>query len=253
MPCLLVWALGSVAMADAVPAAKPQSSKANPAVLAIAEVLDTDKVSYGIGVDMGRNFRRLALDIDIVQLAKGIRDAYEGKVLSVPDNELRKIMSTYQNQLKDKQAAAIKLSADINQAEGTKFLQMNASKDGVVHLPSGLQYKVLSEGHGRKPTDKDSVVCNYRGTLLDGTEFDSSERVGKPVQFNLNEIMPGWQEGLKLMAEGAKWQLFVPSHLAYGAAGAGRDIGPNATLIFEIELLRVEQAQVKLAAPQIKL
>ena len=215
--------------------------------------LDKNKISYGIGVDMGRNFKRLALDIDLALLAKGIKDAYEGQPLSVPDNELRQTMSAYQNQLKDKQSAAIKQAAETNLAAGEAFLTANAKKDGVVASPSGLQYKVLKAGTGKQPTDANSVVCNYRGTLLDGTEFDSSARVGKPVQFNVNEIIPGWQEALKLMPEGSKWQLFIPAQLAYGLRGAGRDIGPNATLIFELELLRVEAAKIKAATPQIKM
>jgi len=213
--------------------------------------LDKNQVSYGMGVDMGRNFKRLALDVDLQQLLKGIQDGYQGQALAIPEHELRKIMSAYQNELKDKQAAAIKQALQTNQAEGDAFLAANAKTEGVISLPSGLQYKVLKPGHGKKPTDKSSVVCNYRGTLLNGTEFDSSERVGKPVQFNVSDIIPGWQEALKLMQEGAKWQLFIPPQLAYGTRGAGRDIGPNATLIFDIELIRVEPGQSKTDAPKV--
>ncbi len=242
----LPWLISSAILpAHANPQATPETqTPAQPS-------LDKNQISYGMGVDMGRNFKRLALDVDMQQLLKGIQDGYQGQTLAIPENELRKIMSAYQNELKDKQAAAIKQALLANQAEGAAFLVANAKKDGVVSLPSGLQYKILKPGHGKKPTDKNSVVCNYRGTLLNGSEFDSSERVGKPVQFNVSDIIPGWQEALKLMQEGAKWQLFIPPQLAYGTRGAGRDIGPNAALIFDIELIRVEPAQVKQNTPQV--
>lgn len=202
--------------------------------------LDKKKVSYGIGVDMGRNFKRLELDIDINELAKGAKDAYTGKSLAVPDNELRNIMSAYQNELKEKQHLAISRIGETNQKAGSDFLAENAKKKDVITLPSGLQYKVIKQGTGNIPTENDSVECNYRGTLIDGTEFDSSARVGKPVQFKVNGVIEGWQEALKLMPVGSKWQLFIPPQLAYGLKGAGRDIGPNATLIFEIELLSIK-------------
>lgn len=210
---------------------------------------DKNKVSYGIGVDMGRNFKRLALDIDLDTLTKGLKDAYAGKPLSIPDNELRNVMNAYQNELKAKQTAAIKNMGAANQQAGAAFLADNAKKEGVITLPSGLQYKIIKQGEGKKPVETDTVECNYRGTLIDGTEFDSSTRIGKPVQFMVGAIIAGWQEALKLMPVGSKWQLFIPPELAYGDRGAGRDIGPNATLIFDVELLDIKSAEAKPVTP----
>jgi len=205
---------------------------------------DMDKVSYGIGVDMGRNFKRLDININPDLLLKGLKDAIAGKNLSIPDNELRNIMSNYQNELKAKQAVAIRNVSEANQKAGEAFLAENAKKDGVVVLPSGLQYKILKQGEGKVPVETDTVKCNYRGTLIDGSEFDSSKRIGKPAVFMVGAIMLGWQEALKLMPVGSKWQLFIPPALAYGEKGAGRDIGPNAVLIFDVELLGIESQPV---------
>jgi FKBP-type peptidyl-prolyl cis-trans isomerase FklB len=208
---------------------------------------DNKKVSYGIGVDIGRNFKRLELDVDLDQLAKGIKDAYTGKKLSIDANELRNIMSAYQNELKEKQQAALLKALETNQKASDAFLAENAKKSGVITLASGLQYTVIKQGEGNKPSDNDTVECNYRGTLLDGTEFDSSNRVGKPVQFKVANIIPGWKEALKLMPVGSKWRLFIPPQLGYGERGAGREIGPNATLIFDVELVSIKTGQSQAA------
>ncbi len=134
----------------------------------------------------------------------------------------------------------MQVAGEANKKEGEAFLAANKSKEGVVTLPSGLQYKILQQGTGPKPTASDSVVCNYRGTLLNGTEFDSSYKRGQPATLGVGQVIPGWTEALQLMPVGSKWQLFIPSNLAYGARGAGSDIGPNSTLTFEVELLSIQ-------------
>ena len=198
---------------------------------------DNAKVSYGIGMDIGKNFKRLALDVDLKVLMQGLQDGYTGNASQIPADKLNAIMSRYQNELKEKQATAMKNIGAANQKAGEAFLAENAKKPGVVTLPSGLQYKILQVGQGSIPNDDSWVEANYRGTLLDGSEFDSSYRKGTPAVFQVKEATQGWREALKLMPAGSKWQLFVPSKLGYGERGAGRDIGPNAALIFEVELI----------------
>jgi FKBP-type peptidyl-prolyl cis-trans isomerase FklB len=199
-----------------------------------------DKVSYGLGVDMARNFTRLGMEFDTDIMMKGFRDARTGGKLLMTEEDLHTTLTAYQKELREKHLQAMKAAGEINKKEGDAFLAANKKKEGVVTLPSGLQYKILKAGNGKKPTDTDTVECNYRGTLINGTEFDSSARTGKTVTFRVSGVIPGWTEALKLMPVGSKWQLFIPPELAYGTRGAGNMIGPNATLIFEVELLAVK-------------
>lgn len=199
-----------------------------------------DRTSYGIGVDVARNFQRVGLDLNLDLLIKAMRDVYGGEKLLMTEEELRTTMNTYRAELQSKQLEVMKRVGEENQKKGDAFLAENTAKEGVVTLPSGLQYKIIKAGNGKKPNDADTVDCNYRGTLIDGTEFDSSYRRGQPATFSVTGVIPGWREALKLMPVGSTWQLFVPPQLAYGARGAGRDIGPNATLVFDVELLAIK-------------
>ena len=215
---------------------------ASPAIAQEAPALKTekDKVSYGIGVDVARNFKRLGIDVNPDVLTQAIKDVLADKKLLMTDDELRATMTAFQNELRQKQIVAMQTAAAENKKAGDAFLAANKAKEGVVTLPSGLQYKILKAGDGKKPTDADTVECNYRGTLINGTEFDSSYRTGRPAVFKVTGVIPGWREALKLMPAGSKWQLVIPPQLAYGERGAGRDIGPNSTLIFEVELLAIK-------------
>ena len=202
-------------------------------------VLNTqkDKMSYIIGMDIGSNLKKQSIDVDPNILAKGIKDALAGQKPLLSDQEIRETMTAHQNEMKAKQEALAKK----NKEEGDAFLAGNKKKEGVKTLPSGLQYKVIKAGKGKKPKPDDSVTTQYRGTLIDGTEFDSSYKRGQPATFKVSGVIPGWTEALQLMEEGAKWQLFIPPNLAYGERGAGGVIGPNATLIFEIELISIQE------------
>ena len=200
-----------------------------------------DKISYIIGMDIGRNLQKGSIDFDPDILAKGIKDALSGGKPLLAEQEIRETTAVFQKELMAKQEEVAKKLGEKNKKEGEAFLAENKKKEGIKTLPSGLQYKVIKEGTGKKPKITDTVTTHYRGTLIDGIEFDSSYRRGKPASFPVNGVIPGWTEALQLMGEGAKWQLFVPPNLAYGERGAGRDIGPNATLIFEIELISIQE------------
>jgi FKBP-type peptidyl-prolyl cis-trans isomerase len=201
------------------------------------EIVLTDqkaKISYAIGLSIGNNFKQESIEVDHTVLMRGIQDAMSGAKALLTDEECNQVMMQFQQENANRRA-------DKNMKDGQSFLAENKTKEGVFTLPSGLQYKVIKAGTGKTPTATDTVTTHYRGTLIDGTEFDSSYKRGKPASFPVNRVIAGWTEALQLMQVGAKWQLFIPSELAYGSHGApGGRIGPNATLIFDIELLGIE-------------
>lgn len=199
-----------------------------------------DSVSYSIGMNIGKNFKTQMVDVDPDIVAHGIRDILEGKQALLTEGQAQTIMIEFQKQMMAKQEEQRKTSGEKNKKEGEEFLAKNKTKQGVVTLPSGLQYKVIIMGTGKKPKATDEVTVHYRGTLLDGTEFDSSIKRGEPATFPLNGVIKGWTEALQLMPVGSKWELYIPSELAYDDRGAGQLIQPNSTLIFEVELLSIK-------------
>jgi FKBP-type peptidyl-prolyl cis-trans isomerase FklB len=201
---------------------------------------DKERLSYSIGMDIGGNLKRQSVEVVPDLLAKGIKDSYGGGKTLLTEDEARQAITNFQQALMAKKAEAMRILAEKNKADGEKFLAENAKKEGVKTLASGLQYKEIAPGTGKSPKTSDTVTTHYKGTLVDGTEFDSSYKRGEPATFPVSGVIPGWTEALQLMKEGAKWQLFVPSGLAYGEQGAGQVIGPNATLIFEVELISIK-------------
>jgi FKBP-type peptidyl-prolyl cis-trans isomerase FklB len=227
------------------PATKPHASTGTGATGARTStplVLKTqkDKLSYAIGLNIGKSLHKDAVEVDPAIFARGVKDALTGAKALLTDEELKTVLTTLQGELQKRQEETMRQAGEINKKAGDAFLAENKTKPGVVTLPSGLQYKILTEGTGPKPAATDSVVCNYRGTLIDGTEFDSSYKRGQPATFPVNGVIKGWTEAVQLMPVGSKWQLFVPAELAYGNRGAGPTIGPDATLIFEVELLSIQ-------------
>jgi FKBP-type peptidyl-prolyl cis-trans isomerase FklB len=199
-----------------------------------------DKASYSIGYDIGETFKKQNVELNPDTLFGGLKDALAGKEALLTKEDREKTLQAFQKEMMEKQVAASKEAATKNAAEGEKFLTENKKKEGVKTTASGLQYKVMKEGSGLSPKETDTVVVQYKGTLLDGTEFDSSYKRNEPASFQVNRVVKGWIEALQLMKPGAKYQLFIPSALAYGERGAGQLIGPNATLIFEVELLSIK-------------
>ncbi len=206
---------------------------------------DKDKASYAIGMNIGKglkeNLKKDSVDVNNDILVRGMKDALAGAKPALSDEEAQKVLTALQTDLRKHAQEVRDAEAVKNSKAGEEFLASNKAKPGVVTLPSGLQYKVVSEGNGPKPTLSDVVVCNYKGTLVDGTEFDSSYKRGKPATFPVGQVIKGWTEALQLMPVGSKWELAIPPTLAYGDRGTqGGPIGPNATLLFEVELLSIQ-------------
>jgi len=200
-----------------------------------------DKISYAIGMDIGKNLKKQPVELNPEAISQGLWDSFtDGKSL-MTEQEYIDTMTAFRNEMTQKQTAQMKNAGDRNKKEGEKYLADNKIKDGVVTTASGLQYKVITKGTGAFPKSTDTVSVHYKGTSIDGKEFDSSYRRGKPASFPVKGVIKGWTEALQLMKVGAKWQLVIPSELGYGERGAGRNIGPHSTLIFDVELISIKE------------
>jgi FKBP-type peptidyl-prolyl cis-trans isomerase len=228
--------------------ARPATATKKPTA-ALSLKTQKDKFSYALGmnlgVGLGKNLHQQSVEVDPNIVARGLKDALVGGKTLLSEDEAKAVLTTAQAEVRAKQQEKMQQASATNKKEGEAFLAANKTKDGVVTLPSGLQYKILTAGTGPKPAASDTVVCNYRGTLINGTEFDSSYKRGQPATFPVGGVIKGWTEALQLMPVGSKWQLFIPADLGYGDRGAGGDIGPGATLIFEVELLSIQDKSDK--------
>jgi FKBP-type peptidyl-prolyl cis-trans isomerase FklB len=233
---VLSWALAAMAAAPALAQpADPAAASAAPAASAPSQA----QTSYVLGLKMGSGLRADGVALDAGAFLKGVKDAMADVKPTLSDAQINAILSQLQADIAARHEAKAAKAAEANKAQGEAFLKANGAKPGVVTLPSGLQYQILTAGTGAVPKASDTVVCNYRGTLIDGTEFDSSAQHGGPASLPVEGVIAGWSEALQLMPVGSKWRLFVPADLAYADAGAGDDVGPNAVLIFDIELLSI--------------
>lgn len=208
-----------------------------------APVLSTteDKVSYSIGSDLGKNLKKQGIHINPTIFAKGMEDGMSGGALLMTEDEMKKVLSDFEKEMMEKRANEFNQKAEENKLKGESFLKENKTKQGVVTLPSGLQYKIVKAGTGVKPTKEDTVTVEYTGKLLNGEVFDSTEKSGKPVSFKLTQVIPGWTEALQLMPAGSTWEVYIPANLAYGSRNVGGMIGPNETLIFNVHLIDVKK------------
>ncbi len=199
-----------------------------------------EKISYSIGLNIGTNLKAQNIDINPDLLGRGIKDALTGTQPLLTQEEIKEVLSAFQKEMTAKTDAARAAVSEQNKTDGAAFLAENGKKEGVITLQSGLQYKVLTAGTGAKPKVTDTVVTNYKGTLIDGTEFDSSYTRGEPAEFPVNKVIAGWTEALQLMETGSKWQLFIPANLAYDEKGYADVIAPNSVLVFELELISIK-------------
>jgi FKBP-type peptidyl-prolyl cis-trans isomerase FklB len=240
----------TAAKSSQTPAAKTGAAAAKtPAPLTLTT--QTQKSSYAIGMNIGKNLKRDSVSVDPAILLRGLKDALAGGKLLLTDEEAKAALTALQAEVRTKEEEKLKVAALENKKTGEAFLAANKTKEGVVTLPSGLEYKIIKEGTGPKPTADDTVLCHYRGTLVDNTEFDSSYKRNEPLKIPVGGVIKGWTEAIQLMPVGSKWQLFIPSDLAYGERGApGSPIGPNSTLIFEVELISIEPKQAPKEAPK---
>ena len=219
-----------------------KTGTATPVPLTTRKAKFSYALGMNIGTGLGNTLKSQSVEVDWSLVIQGLKDTTGGVKTRLTEDEEKAVLTEVQNEVRTQQTEKAKEAAAKNKTEGEAFLTANKAKEGVVTLPSGLQYKILTAGTGPKPTATDSVVCNYKGTLINGTEFDSSYKRGQPVTFPVSGVIKGWTEALQLMPVGSKWQLFIPASLAYGERGPG-EIGPNATLIFEVELISIKEKE----------
>lgn len=204
---------------------------------------DVDKLSYSIGTDLGKNIKRQGIEINPAVMARGIQDGMAGGTLLLTEQQMKDVLTKFQKEMMAKRTVEFDKKAQENKMKGEAFLNENKNKPGVVVLPSGLQYKILTKGTGQKPGKDDMVTVEYSGRLINGEVFDSTEKNGgKPATFKLSQVIPGWTEGLQLMPVGSTWELYIPASLAYGSRNVGAPIGPNETLIFNVHLIDTKKA-----------
>lgn len=237
------------ANAPAAPSATPAPAPAPAASEAASSNIDKDKVSYSIGYDLGRNIKKQNLDLSIVTMNKGLNDGYNGETSFLTADQMKQVLADFQKSILAKRISDLSQKGIENKANGDKFLQENKKAAGVVTLPSGLQYKIITAGTGDKPGADSSVTVDYTGRLISGEVFDSSEKSGKPATFMVSQVIPGWTEALQLMPMGSTWEIYVPAALAYGMHSVGTLIGPNQTLIFTIHLISINKASAAPANP----
>lgn len=233
--------------------AKKPAAKTGTATKPASKVALTtprEKASYALGYNLGRNLKGQMVDVDPAIVTQAIKDAYAGTPSPLTEEEIRAALTQLQQDTRAKLEEKSKEVSAENEKAGAAFLAANKSKQGVVTLASGLEYKIITEGKGPKPTASDTVVCNYRGTLINGEEFDSSAKHGQAATFPVSGVIKGWTEALQLMPVGSKWELYIPPSLAYGDRGAGPMIGPGSTLVFEVELLSIKPKEAAPSSPQ---